>query len=319
MAGLLGDEQMLVKGVGPVLSPFGQMPIEQGGGHVVQRPGVTVDGHPPTPTPAVDVIEHQPLQSDRPGRMDRRKREDEPVHGASLRVSHSSSVSVLSSSSRWGGACRSDRSALCARRGSCSCVVRASVVQTPACHPSPVPDAVHNQYYVYSTGHGSSHQIGQQSRRASGTGRAHHPHPLRLGFNLEPCLMCIGAAMALRVDELGDLPGVVTDGPRLRTMLRHLTKTLHPGVLNDCFFNAATAVCVKRVTTIGRALRRHKMCLTCSNARRSSIHLPRLQAARDQADQLHDQCVTAAHKGPQPPLQTIAIATHIADLDQAIR
>jgi hypothetical protein len=42
--------------------------------------------------------------------------------------------------------------------------------------------------------------------------------------------------------ELGDLPGVVCDEPRLRTMLKHLTKTLHPGILNDCFFNAATAV-----------------------------------------------------------------------------
>ncbi|MEU5851271.1 hypothetical protein [Saccharopolyspora shandongensis] len=39
--------------------------------------------------------------------------------------------------------------------------------------------------------------------------------------------------------ELGDLPGIALDEPRLRTMLAHLTKTLHPGVLNDCFFNAA--------------------------------------------------------------------------------
>ena len=28
------------------------------------------------------------------------------------------------------------------------------------------------------------------------------PHPLRLAVNLEPCLMCLGAAMALKVDEV---------------------------------------------------------------------------------------------------------------------
>jgi hypothetical protein len=44
--------------------------------------------------------------------------------------------------------------------------------------------------------------------------------------------------------EIGDLPGVVADPLRLRALLRHLTKTLHPGVLNDCFFNPDTAVCV---------------------------------------------------------------------------
>jgi tRNA(adenine34) deaminase len=28
------------------------------------------------------------------------------------------------------------------------------------------------------------------------------PHPVRLAVNLEPCLMCMGAAMALKVDEV---------------------------------------------------------------------------------------------------------------------
>ncbi|WP_199752860.1 deaminase [Actinoplanes sp. ATCC 53533] len=28
------------------------------------------------------------------------------------------------------------------------------------------------------------------------------PHPVRLAVNLEPCLMCLGAAMALKVDEI---------------------------------------------------------------------------------------------------------------------
>ncbi|MCU7724553.1 nucleoside deaminase [Actinoplanes sp. KI2] len=33
-------------------------------------------------------------------------------------------------------------------------------------------------------------------------GWAPRPHPLRLAVNLEPCLMCLGAAMALKVDEV---------------------------------------------------------------------------------------------------------------------
>nr|WP_145482511.1 MULTISPECIES: hypothetical protein [Streptomyces] len=70
---------------------------------------------------------------------------------------------------------------------------------------------------------------------------------------------------------------------RLRTMLRHLTKTLHPGVLNDCFYQAATAVCRKRAKTLGRPVPLHNMCLNCPNFRRSAVHLPRITTARDQA------------------------------------
>ncbi|SEG94282.1 hypothetical protein SAMN04489712_14511 [Thermomonospora echinospora] len=125
----------------------------------------------------------------------------------------------------------------------------------------------------------------------------------------------IGAEFERIRAELGDLPGVVADEARLRVMLRHLTKTLHPGVLNDCFFNAATAVCVKRATALGRPVPAHTMCLRCPNARRSAVHLPRLIAARDQAQRLQDQ---AALSDSLPPLQQAALTTHVADLDAAI-
>jgi hypothetical protein len=115
--------------------------------------------------------------------------------------------------------------------------------------------------------------------------------------------------------EIGDLPGVVADPLRLRALLRHLTKTLHPGVLNDCFFNPDTAVCVKRAKVIGRPVPQHNMCLRCPNARRSSIHRPRLLAARQQAQLLQKQCAKA---GPMPVLQQHAISTHVAELDQVI-
>lgn len=125
---------------------------------------------------------------------------------------------------------------------------------------------------------------------------------------------------AIRIDaefervrrELGDLPGIVTDEPRLRTMLTHLTKTLHPGVLNDCFFNPATALCVKRATQLGRPVPQHNMCLRCPNARRSADHRPRLIAARDQALELQATCDQA---GPVPQPQQLALSGYLTELD----
>ncbi|MEU4769770.1 hypothetical protein AB0H12_41775 [Actinosynnema sp. NPDC023794] len=117
------------------------------------------------------------------------------------------------------------------------------------------------------------------------------------------------------VNALGDLPGVVSDELRLRTMLRHLTRTLHPGVLNDCFFNATTAVCVKRATVVGRPVPQHNMCLRCPNARRSTVHRPRLTTARDQALDLQASCAKAC---PVPKLQRVALTGYIAELDQLI-
>lgn len=107
----------------------------------------------------------------------------------------------------------------------------------------------------------------------------------------------------------------MSDDLRLRTMLRHLTRTLHPGTLNDCFFNAATAVCVKRATVVGRPIPQHNMCLRCPNARRSAVHRPRLAAARDQALDLQASCTKA---GPVPKLQHIALTGYVTELDRLI-
>jgi hypothetical protein len=115
--------------------------------------------------------------------------------------------------------------------------------------------------------------------------------------------------------ELSDLPGVIASPARLRTMLAHLVKTLHPGILNDCFYQPATAVCRKQAKALGRPLPLHNMCLNCPNARRSSIHLPRLLTAREQAAAALD-LVPAA--GQMPPLQRAALDSHLADLDQVI-
>ncbi|MGW0825330.1 hypothetical protein [Streptomyces sp. NPDC002845] len=112
--------------------------------------------------------------------------------------------------------------------------------------------------------------------------------------------------------ELGDLPGMIASPARLRTMLQHLTKTLHPGVLNDCFDQRSTAVCAQRAQHAGRPLPLLTMRLNCPNARRSSVHRPRLKIARTQAQRPLD--TSAGLSG----LQSAALHIHIAELDHAI-
>jgi len=44
--------------------------------------------------------------------------------------------------------------------------------------------------------------------------------------------------------EIGALPGVIADDKRVKAMLGHLARSLHVGVLNDCFFERASALCL---------------------------------------------------------------------------
>ena len=119
--------------------------------------------------------------------------------------------------------------------------------------------------------------------------------------------------------ELGDLPGVVAAPTRLHAMLQHLTKTLHPGVLNDCFYQATTAVCAKRANQLRQPLPMLNSCSVCPNARRSAMHLPRLITARDQLrDALLPATPTGKNTAALPPLQQIALSDHLASLDQMI-
>ena len=133
-----------------------------------------------------------------------------------------------------------------------------------------------------------------------------------------------GGGAARRIDaefsriraDLADLPGTIASPARLRTMLQHLSITLHPGVLGDCFFQPATAACLKRAAPAGtgRPLPMLNSCLSCPNARRTPAHQPRLQQARDQARQALEETVGL----PLPPLQRAALNDHLGQLDQLI-
>ncbi|MFI6963518.1 hypothetical protein [Streptomyces sp. NPDC050255] len=112
--------------------------------------------------------------------------------------------------------------------------------------------------------------------------------------------------------ELGDLAGVVASPSRLRTLLHHLTKTLHPGVLNDCFYQAETAVCRKRAKPLGRPVPMLDMCMRCPNSRRAAVHLPRLERAHDMAES------ELGGATGLPWLQQLAITEHLATLTHLI-
>jgi hypothetical protein len=114
--------------------------------------------------------------------------------------------------------------------------------------------------------------------------------------------------------ELGDLPGILASPSRLRAMLEHLTTTLHPGVLNDCFYRRESALCTQHANTVNRPLPLLNTCSTCPNARRSTVHLPGLSLAVGQAR----QALHLARTRPLSPLQRAALTGHADQLDHLI-
>lgn len=59
-----------------------------------------------------------------------------------------------------------------------------------------------------------------------------------------PAAARISNELQQAVDKLDPLPGHIADPARIRAMLAHVAKTLFVGVMNDCFFDPATALCL---------------------------------------------------------------------------
>ncbi len=56
----------------------------------------------------------------------------------------------------------------------------------------------------------------------------------------------IARVLDAAADDLSPLPGMLTDRARLRTLLASLARTLHVGILADCFFDPSRALCLKQ-------------------------------------------------------------------------
>ncbi|MCB1462400.1 MAG: integrase [Sphingomonas sp.] len=76
--------------------------------------------------------------------------------------------------------------------------------------------------------------------------------------------------------ELDPLPAMIADRARLRTMLASLARTLHVGVLADCFFDPGTAMCLKQATNVDNKMPLTALCqpTRCPNACITARHRP---------------------------------------------
>jgi hypothetical protein len=76
--------------------------------------------------------------------------------------------------------------------------------------------------------------------------------------------------------DLGGLAGVVADQQRVKAMLRSEARTLHPALLNDCFFDPAVAKCLTGVPDEQRHAPLPSRCepLRCPNAVITTKHAP---------------------------------------------
>ncbi len=84
---------------------------------------------------------------------------------------------------------------------------------------------------------------------------------------------------------LEPLPGKIADRRRLANMLKNLAKTLHVGVLADCFFEPSTAMCLKTASSTDQTGPHTALCqpTKCPNACIKARHLPAWRSARDHA------------------------------------
>jgi len=92
--------------------------------------------------------------------------------------------------------------------------------------------------------------------------------------------------------QLGPLHAMFADRARLRTLLASLARTLHVGVLADCFFDPATAVCLKHATNTDAKEPPPALCqpTRCPNACITARHRPAwAKAAADAAALLKEK------------------------------
>jgi hypothetical protein len=89
-----------------------------------------------------------------------------------------------------------------------------------------------------------------------------------------PAATRISSELQQAVDKIGSLPGHIADPARVRTMLAHVAKTLFVGVMNDCFFDPATALCLNGKTEAATPAMAQCRPDRCPNSCVASHHRP---------------------------------------------
>ena len=112
----------------------------------------------------------------------------------------------------------------------------------------------------------------------------------------------IARALDAAAAELSELPAKIANRDRLRGMLKSLARTLHVGVLADCFFDPSTALCLKTTgtTDVSKPLTAICQPSRCPNACIMARHRPAWEhAAADAKQHLRQKRI--------PELQRIAL------------
>lgn len=106
-----------------------------------------------------------------------------------------------------------------------------------------------------------------------------------------PAGIRVAAEMDRVVMEMGPLPGVIADRARIRSMLGHLARTLHVGHLSDCFFEPATALCLRHSADAEKGTPSLSNCAPdrCPNSCIARRHLPAWQSAITQAESMLEE------------------------------
>ncbi|MGH9805856.1 MAG: integrase [Terriglobia bacterium] len=100
-----------------------------------------------------------------------------------------------------------------------------------------------------------------------------------------PAATRIGQTLDAAADELQPLPGMIADRGRLRTILASSARALHVGILADCFFDPATAACLRHATDHDRTAPMISLCepTRCPNACITARHQSSWARAGDDA------------------------------------
>jgi len=100
-----------------------------------------------------------------------------------------------------------------------------------------------------------------------------------------PAAARVGRMLDAVADELQPWPGMIADRGRLRTLLASTARSLHAGVLADCFFDPATAACLRRMTEPDRTAPVIALCepTRCPNACIRARHRPTWSRAANDA------------------------------------
>lgn len=116
-------------------------------------------------------------------------------------------------------------------------------------------------------------------------------------------------------DELDDFPGRAADPSRVRAMLSNAARTYYPGILNDCYFDAATALCIRHRGSSDQSpaqpVMNHCQPALCRNSCVTEKHVPAITSViRGNRELLTVQKLS-------PPQRT-ALQQNISDMESMI-